>query len=96
MYIPPVEYNLCHPLHPSPPPFPTSRSNHPVFIAGKVRLSSEQLSEIEDIKNAVARLYSALQVDEHHVMQERELQEKLEQLHQEIEPFEQVSLEQLQ
>ncbi|KAI0210669.1 Calcium uniporter protein, mitochondrial [Lamellibrachia satsuma] len=57
---------------------------------GKTRLSSEHMTEIEDIKNAVARLHAALHIDDHKVLQEQELQDKLEQLRDEIEPFEQV------
>ena len=60
------------------------------FVVGKTRLSSEHMTEIEDIKNAVARLHAALHIDDHKVLQEQELQDKLEQLQDEIEPFEQV------
>ncbi|KAK2180795.1 hypothetical protein NP493_426g05053 [Ridgeia piscesae] len=57
---------------------------------GRARVSSEHSSDMEDIKTAVARLYAALHVDEHQVMQEQELQQKLEELRQEMEPFEKI------
>ena len=61
-----------------------------MHVVGRTRVSSEHSSDIEDIKTAVARLYAALHVDEHQVMQEQELQQKLEELRQEMEPFEKV------
>ncbi|XP_017556888.1 calcium uniporter regulatory subunit MCUb, mitochondrial [Pygocentrus nattereri] len=53
-------------------------------------LTSERVSSMEDVKNTVHMLHTALQLPEHHLMKEKELQQKLDILKQELMPLEQM------
>ncbi|KAI4879545.1 hypothetical protein NFI96_028567, partial [Prochilodus magdalenae] len=53
-------------------------------------LTSERVSNIEDLKNAVHMLHTAVHLPEHHLMKEKELKQKLDILKQELMPLEEV------
>ncbi|KAL7889452.1 hypothetical protein AOLI_G00017100 [Acnodon oligacanthus] len=53
-------------------------------------LTSERVTSMEDVKNAVHMLHTALHIPEHHLMKEKELQQKLDILKQELMPLEQM------
>lgn len=46
---------------------------------------------LDDVKNLISRLYEAMNVQDHQVTKEVELRTQLEQIQQELLPFEQVS-----
>ncbi|XP_072534595.1 calcium uniporter protein, mitochondrial-like [Salminus brasiliensis] len=56
----------------------------------KEPVSSEKLTNMEDVKNTVHLLRTALCLPEHHLMKERELLQKLDILKQELTPLEQL------
>ncbi|KAI4900120.1 hypothetical protein NFI96_026856 [Prochilodus magdalenae] len=53
-------------------------------------LTSERVSNIEDLKNAVHMLHTAVHLPEHHLMKEKELKQKLDILKQELMPLEEM------
>ncbi|TSK22517.1 Calcium uniporter protein, mitochondrial [Bagarius yarrelli] len=53
---------------------------------------SEAVSNVADIKNMVHMLHTALNLPEHHLMKERQLQKKLDILKQELKPLEQMKV----
>jgi hypothetical protein len=53
---------------------------------------SEHVANIDDLKNSVAQLYSALNIEEHQIQQEKRLLENLEKLRTELEPLEKVGI----
>ncbi|XP_029359237.1 calcium uniporter protein, mitochondrial [Echeneis naucrates] len=56
----------------------------------KVSTSSEHAIELEDMKHVVHLLHTALHLPEHHLLKERELLEKLDNLKQELSPLEKM------
>ncbi|XP_075888303.1 calcium uniporter regulatory subunit MCUb, mitochondrial-like [Nelusetta ayraudi] len=56
----------------------------------KVCTSSEHAMELEDMKHVVHLLHTALHQPEHHLLQERQLLEKLDNLKQQLSPMEKV------
>ncbi|XP_040003190.1 calcium uniporter regulatory subunit MCUb, mitochondrial-like isoform X1 [Xiphias gladius] len=56
----------------------------------KVCVSSEHALELEDMKHVVHLLHTALHLPEHHLLKERELLEKLDNLKQELSPLEKM------
>lgn len=56
----------------------------------KVCTSSEHVMELEDMKHVVHLLHTALHMPEHHLLKERELLEKLDNLKQELTPLEKM------
>lgn len=52
--------------------------------------TSEHARELEDIKHVVHLLHTALHLPEHHLLKERQLLEKLDNLKQELSPLEKV------
>lgn len=46
--------------------------------------------DLSEVKNSIVYLYSALNVEQHQLEHEKNLQEKLEKLQKEIEPLEKV------
>lgn len=52
--------------------------------------SSEHAIELEDMKHVVHLLHTALHLPEHHLLQERQLLEKLDNLKQQLSPMEKV------
>lgn len=54
-------------------------------------MSSEHAMELEDIKHVVHLMHTALHMPEHHLLKERQLLEKLDNLKQELSPLEEVS-----
>ncbi|XP_019956799.2 calcium uniporter regulatory subunit MCUb, mitochondrial-like [Paralichthys olivaceus] len=56
----------------------------------KVCVSSEHVMELEDMKHVVHLLHTALHMPEHHLLKERELLEKLDNLKQELSPLEKM------
>ncbi|XP_015200655.1 calcium uniporter regulatory subunit MCUb, mitochondrial [Lepisosteus oculatus] len=54
------------------------------------KVSSEQLTQLEDMKTLVHRLHIALHLSEHHLLKEKELLEKLDGLKEELTPLEKV------
>lgn len=53
-------------------------------------MSSEHTMEMEDMKHVVQLLHTALHLPEHHLLQERQLLERLDILKQELSPLEKV------
>ncbi|XP_068951191.1 calcium uniporter regulatory subunit MCUb, mitochondrial isoform X2 [Petaurus breviceps papuanus] len=56
----------------------------------KEKLSSEHMTNIDDIKSLVQRLFTALHMDEHQVKKERSLLEKIEELREQLQPLEEM------
>ncbi|XP_042340405.1 calcium uniporter protein, mitochondrial-like [Plectropomus leopardus] len=56
----------------------------------KVCTSSEHAMELEDMKHVVQLLHTALHLPEHHLLKERELLEKMDNLKQELSPLEEM------
>ncbi|ELT99754.1 hypothetical protein CAPTEDRAFT_226862 [Capitella teleta] len=54
---------------------------------------SEHVTQLDDVKSAVAQIYSALNVEQHQLEQERKLRASLEQLQTQLQPLEKVKLE---
>lgn len=52
--------------------------------------SSEHAMELEDMKHVVHLLHTALHLPEHHLLKERHLLERLDNLKQELSPLEKV------
>lgn len=63
---------------------------HNVCSPEKVCTSSEHAMELEDMKHVVHLLHTALHQPEHHLLQERQLLEKLDNLKQQLSPMEKV------
>lgn len=53
-------------------------------------VSSEHVAELEDIKHVVHLLHTALHQPEHHLLKERQLLERLDELNQQLSPLEKV------
>lgn len=62
----------------------------PVRLLHSVCTSSEHAIELEDMKHVVHLLHTALHLPEHHLLQERQLLEKLDNLKQQLSPMEKV------
>lgn len=58
------------------------------FVAASA--SREHALELEDVKHVVHMLHTALHLPEHHLLNERQLLEKLDHLKQELSPLEKV------
>ncbi|XP_030046666.1 calcium uniporter regulatory subunit MCUb, mitochondrial isoform X2 [Microcaecilia unicolor] len=56
-------------------------------------ISSEHVTEMDDIKSLVHSLYAALHLEDHQLQKERELLQKLDTLREQLQPFEQVKAE---
>lgn len=56
----------------------------------KVCTSSEHAMELEDMKHVVHLLHTALHLPEHHLLQERQLLERMDKLKQELSPLEKM------
>ena len=52
---------------------------------------SEETEEICQVKNSIAQLYTTLNIEQHQLDRQRHLQETLDQLREDILPFEEVS-----
>lgn len=63
---------------------------HLAMSSAAVCTSSEHAMELEDMKHVVHLLHTALHQPEHHLLKERELLEKLDNLKQELSPLEKV------
>ncbi|KAM7394370.1 hypothetical protein PAMP_021179 [Pampus punctatissimus] len=63
---------------------------HNVSSPEKVCMSSEHAMELEDMKHVVHLLHTALHLPEHHLLQERQLLEKMDNLKQELSPLEKM------
>lgn len=62
----------------------------PIPLLNSVCTSSEHAVELEDMKHVVHLLHTALHLPEHHLLQERQLLEKLDNLKQQLSPMEKV------
>lgn len=60
------------------------------FPSSSVFATSEHATDIEDMKHVVHLLHTALHLPEHHLLRERQLLEKLDNLKQELTPLEKV------
>lgn len=60
------------------------------FLSSSVFATSEHATDIEDMKHVVHLLHTALHLPEHHLLRERQLLEKLDNLKQELTPLEKV------
>lgn len=78
-------YNLCR--HDSPHYLLLI---HLVVPSAAVSTSSEHAMELEDMKHVVHLLHTALHLPEHHLLKERQLLERLDNLKQELSPLEKV------
>ncbi|KAK2161211.1 hypothetical protein LSH36_120g16009 [Paralvinella palmiformis] len=58
-----------------------------------VKLSHEHDLELSDVKNQIAQLFTALNIETHQLERERQLIEQLEQLQEELEPYEKLKIE---
>uniref|UniRef100_A0A8D0GZT4 Calcium uniporter regulatory subunit MCUb n=1 Tax=Sphenodon punctatus TaxID=8508 RepID=A0A8D0GZT4_SPHPU len=56
----------------------------------KGKLSSEHITNMDDIKSLVHRLFMALHIENHQIKRERELLQKMDQLKEQLLPFEQM------
>ncbi|KAM8773682.1 calcium uniporter regulatory subunit MCUb, mitochondrial-like [Acanthopagrus schlegelii] len=63
---------------------------YPVCSPEKVTTSSEHAMELVDMKHVVHLLHTALHLPEHHLLQERQLLERLDNLKQELSPLEKM------
>lgn len=65
---------------------------HPLFTLSSpaVCTSHEHAMELEDMKHVVHLLHTALHLPEHHLLKERELLERLDNLKQQLSPLEKV------
>lgn len=63
---------------------------HKVCAPEKVCTSSEHALEMEDMKHVVHLLHTALHMPEHHLLKERQLLEKLDNIKQELSPLEKM------
>ena len=63
---------------------------HLVVPSVAVCTSSEHAMELEDMKHVVHLLHTALHLPEHHLLQERQLLERMDKLKQELSPLEKV------
>lgn len=63
---------------------------HLVASSTAVCVSSEHVAELEDIKHVVHLLHTALHQPEHHLLKERQLLERLDELNQQLSPLEKV------
>ncbi|XP_072319640.1 calcium uniporter regulatory subunit MCUb, mitochondrial-like [Eucyclogobius newberryi] len=66
---------------------------HDVHSPEKVSVSSEHAVEMEDMKDMVHLLHTALNLPEYHQLKERELLEKMDSLKQELAPLEKMKAE---
>lgn len=78
-------YHLCRHLT-----FHLTLSIHLVVPSVAVCTSSEHAMELEDMKHVVHLLHTALHLPEHHLLKERHLLERLDNLKQELSPLEKV------
>ena len=62
-----------------------------IFSIGLV--SSEHATDVSDVKNTIAQLYSTLNVEQHQIERERALLAQLEELKMQIQPLEEVHLQ---
>lgn len=63
---------------------------YPVCSPEKVTTSNEHAMELVDMKHVVHLLHTALHLPEHHLLQERQLLERLDNLKQELSPLEKM------
>lgn len=63
------------------------------FLVVAVITSSEHARDTEDLKHVVHLLHAALHLPEHHLLQERHLLERMDNIKQELSPLEQVTPE---
>lgn len=63
---------------------------HLVASSAAVCVSSEHVAELEDIKHVVHLLHTALHQPEHHLLKEKQLLERLDELNQQLSPLEKV------
>ncbi|XP_031798844.1 calcium uniporter regulatory subunit MCUb, mitochondrial [Sarcophilus harrisii] len=61
-----------------------------VQCPNKEKLNSEHMTDLDDIKSLVQRLFTALHVEEHQVKKERSLLEKIEELKEQLQPMEEL------
>lgn len=66
-------------------------SLHLAVSSAAVFPSSEHARELDDMKHVVHLLHTALHQPEHHLLKERQLLEKLDDLKQELSPLERVA-----
>lgn len=65
--------------------------SHSVVSFVTVCVSSEHAAGLEDVKHMVHLLHTAIHQPEHHLLKERQLLEKLDDLKQQLSPMEKVS-----
>lgn len=63
---------------------------HYFVPSAAVHMSSEHAMGLEDMKHVVHLLHTALHLPEHHLLKERQLLEKLDNLKQQLSPLEKV------
>ena len=54
--------------------------------------NEHSLESLSELKTNISKLYSSLNIDQHQVMEETKLQEQLESLKVELEPYERVGI----
>ena len=55
--------------------------------------SSEEMTDLSQVKNQVAKLYSCLNIEEHQMEQERQLLLRLDNIQSQLQPMEEVTFQ---